>query len=308
MHHLFDADLWQLTTNGVVRGLFYAALGAGLALVIGVTGRFHFAYALTYTVAPYSAFWALDPLGVPFWPACAIGLLAAVACSLVLESAIYRPVAARAGERAMLAVLVTSIGVSTAGIAALQLWKGTGSIPFYDPSAVPSYWDLGVVSLSSFELYQALSALALVVSLALFLSRTSLGRAVKAVRSNPALAGTLGISVPRVNLVCFAFAGLTSGACALWYGLINTVQPTMGDNIVIYGFVVAFLAGTRRSPLRAVPVGLAVALLEQYASIWLSLQWTQTTVFVVLAAYLAGLAVKDRLPRLVVRRPQVREA
>lgn len=308
MNDLLAADLWQLTANGLVRGLLYAALGAGLALVIGVTTRFHFAYALTYTVAPYVAFWALDSLGVPFWPACLVGVAAAVVVSLLLEVGVYAPVAARAGRRAMLAVLVTSIGISTAGIALLQLWMGTSSIPFYDPSATPTYLDLGVAQLADFELYEAATALALVVALALFLARTPLGRSVKAVRSNPGLAGVLGISVAKVNLVCFGIAGLISGACALWYGLINTVQPTMGDTIVIYGFVVAFLAGTHRSPLRAVPVGLAVALLEQYASIWLSLQWTQTTVFVVLAVYLAVLAGKGRWPRVSLRRSRLQEA
>jgi len=312
MQSLLDAELLQLSLDGAIRGLLYAALGAGLALVIGVTTRFHFAYALTYTVAPYAAYWAFDSLGVPFWPALGLGLLAAVVLSVVLEAGIYAPVAARAGDRAMLAVLVTSIGISTAGVALLQLLMGTGSLPFYDPSATPTYHQLGDVLTSDFALYEAATALALVVGLALLLARTGLGRSIKAVRSNPVLAGTLGISIRRVNLACFAVAGLISGACALWYGLINTVSPTMGDSIVIYGFVVAFLAGTRSSPLRALPVGLAVGLLEQYASIWLSLQWTQTTVFVVLAVYLAVLAGRSRWPKVTLRRslvqPQVKEA
>ncbi|MFI0368892.1 branched-chain amino acid ABC transporter permease [Actinomadura sp. 1N219] len=294
MHDLLDAELWQLTANGLVRGAFYAALGAGLALVIGVTARFHFAYALTYTVAPYAAFWAMDGLGVPFWPSALIGLAAAVAVSMLLEAGVYEPVARRAADRAMLAVLVTSIGVSTAGIALLQLKFGTSGVPFYGPDQVRH--DAGPVRVSNFELYLVATCLVLVAALAAFLAFTPIGRSIKAVRSNPGLASVLGIGVRRVNLVCFAIAGLVSGACALWYGLLYTVQPTMGDTTVIYGFVVAFLAGTRSSPLRALPVGVGLGLLEQWASIWLSLQWTQTAVFTVLTGYLAFLAVKDRLP------------
>lgn len=295
MHDLLDADLWQLTANGMIRGIFYAALGAGLALVIGVTARFHFAYALTYTVAPYTAFWVMDGLGVPFWPAALTGLAAAVAVSVLLELGVYEPVARRAAGRAMLAVLVTSIGVSTAGIALLQLALGTGSLPFYGPET--THHDLGPVRISGFEIGQAVTCAALVLGLTAFLAFTPLGRSVKAVRSNPGLAAVLGISVRRVGLVCFAAAGLVSGACALWYGLLYTVQPTMGDATVIYGFVVAFLAGTRSSPLRALPVGIGLGLLEQWASIWLSVQWTRTAVFTVLAGYLAFLAVRGRLPR-----------
>ncbi|GAA0546043.1 branched-chain amino acid ABC transporter permease [Actinomadura livida] len=296
MHDLLGAELWQLTANGLVRGAFYAALGAGLALVIGVTTRFHFAYALTYTVAPYAAFWVMDGLGAPFWPSALAGLGAAVALSVLLETAVYEPVARRAADRAMLAVLVTSIGVSTAGIALLQLKFGTSSLPFYGPQT--QRHEIGPVQVSGFELQQAATCVLLVLVLTVFLARTPIGRSIKAVRSNPALAAVLGIGVRRVNLVCFAAAGLISGACALWYGLLYTVQPTMGDTTVIYGFVVAFLAGTRASPLRALPVGVGLGLLEQWASNWLSLQWTSTAVFVVLTGYLAFLAVRDRLPRL----------
>ncbi|MFI0353408.1 branched-chain amino acid ABC transporter permease [Actinomadura sp. 9N407] len=301
MQALLDSELWQLTANGLVRGTFYAALGAGLALVIGVTTRFHFAYALTYTVAPYAAFWIMDGVGVPFWPAALIGLAAAVAVSVLLESGVYEPVARRAADRAMLAVLVTSIGVSTAGLALLQLKFGTSGLPFDGPE--PSRYDLGPVRISSFDLEQAATCLVLVIGLAAFLARTPIGRSIKAVRSNPGLAGVLGISVRRINLVCFAVAGLISGACALWYALLYTAQPAMGDTVVVYGFVVAFLAGTRSSPLRALPVGIGLGLLEQWASHWLPLQWTQTAVFIVLTGYLAFLAGKDRLPRLRTARP-----
>ncbi|NKZ02279.1 branched-chain amino acid ABC transporter permease [Actinomadura latina] len=300
MHDLLDTELWQLTVNGLVRGAFYAALGAGLALVIGVTTRFHFAYALTYTVAPYAAFWAMDGLGVPFWPSVLIGLATAVVVSMVLELGVYEPVARRAADRAMLAVLVTSIGVGTAGIALLQLKFGTGSPPFYGPR--PERFDLGPVRVSSFDVEQVLTCLILVAGLAAFLAFTPIGRSIKAVRSNPCLAAVLGISVRRVNLVCFAAAGLISGACALWYGLLYTVQPTMGDATVIYGFVVAFLAGTRSSPLRALPIGVGLGLIEQWASNWLSLQWTQTAVFIVLTGYLAFLAGRSRLPVVSLRR------
>ncbi|QKG18673.1 branched-chain amino acid ABC transporter permease [Actinomadura verrucosospora] len=301
MHDLLGGELWQLTVNGLVRGALYAALGAGLALVIGVTNRFHLAYALTYTVAPYAAYWVMDGLGAPFWPSALAGLAAAVAVSMLLELGVYEPVARRAADRAMLAVLVTSIGVSTAGIALLQLKFGTSSLPFYGPDQVQHH--LGSARISNFDVDQVATCLILVAALAAFLAFTPIGRSIKAVRSNPALAAVLGIGVRRVNLVCFAVAGLISGACALWYGLLYTVQPTMGDSTVIYGFVVAFLAGTRSTPLRALPVGIGLGLLEQWASNWLPLQWTQTAVFIVLTAYLAFLAVKDRLPRPRPARP-----
>ena len=51
-------------------------------------------------------------------------------------------------------------------------------------------------------------------------------------------------------------------------------------------------AGTARSPIRVFVIGVLIGLIEQYSSIWLSVRWTQTAVFVILVGYLTYLAVK----------------
>ena len=70
----------------------------------------------------------------------------------------------------------------------------------------------------------------------------------------------------------------------------------MGFKPVIFAFVVAFLAGTASSPIRVFLAGIVVALVEQYASIWLSVRWTQTAVFVVLVVYLSWLSLQSTDP------------
>ncbi|HET7139767.1 MAG TPA: branched-chain amino acid ABC transporter permease [Arthrobacter sp.] len=283
-------DFLQLTANGLFRGMSYAAMGAGLALILGVTGRFHFSYSLTYTIAPLTAFGVAAWAKLPFWPAAVAGVLAAIVVSIAIEVLIYRPVSARAGANSLLAVLVSSLGFSILGVAVLQLLLGTGSIPFYGPEL--SSIELGPVIFTNFDLFQAISALVLVLVLALLLARTPLGRSIKATRSNPPLAALLGINTGRINVAVFAIGGLITGVCGIWFGLQYTVEPTMGDRVIIYSFVVAFLAGTRTSPLRTLAVGLALGLLEQWASLVLSAQWSQTAVFAVLVGYLAVLSTR----------------
>ena len=70
----------------------------------------------------------------------------------------------------------------------------------------------------------------------------------------------------------------------------------MGFKPVIFAFVVAFLAGTASSPIRVFATGIVVALIEQYSSIWLSVRWTQTAVFVVLVVYLSWLSLRQHDP------------
>jgi len=83
------------------------------------------------------------------------------------------------------------------------------------------------------------------------------------------------------------------GVAAIWYGLKYTVDPGMGTLPVVYAFVVAFLGGTASSPIRVFLMGIVVALIEQYSSIWLSVRYTQTAVFVVLVGYLTYLAIRS---------------
>jgi len=97
-----------------------------------------------------------------------------------------------------------------------------------------------------------------------------------------------------IYLVCFGIGTFLAGVAAFWSGLRYTIEPSMGQRPVIFAFVVAFLAGTARSPLRVFLTGIVVGVLEQLASIWLSTRWTETTVFVLLVGYLTSLSLRGR--------------
>lgn len=290
----FDAaTVAQLTANGIFRGAAYGLLGVGFALILGVTGRFHFAYSFTYTLAAYMAF-TLRFRGpkLPFWIASVLGILVATAVGVLIERYVYRPLAKRAGATALLAVFVAALGVGIAGQNMIALFWSQATQAFYGPEK--KAWALGSTRFENFDVWQTVSAFALVVLLTGLLRFTGLGRAIKATRVNPDLATIIGINADVIYLVCFAIGTFLCGVAAFWYGLQFTVEPNMGQRPVIFAFVVAFLAGTARSPLRVFFTGIAVALIEQWASIWLSVRWTQTAVFVILVGYLVSLSLRGR--------------
>lgn len=276
----------QLTANGLFRGAAYGLLGAGFALILGVTGRFHFAYAFTYTLSAYFAFTFWDRVGLPFWPAAALGVAVSTLAGVAIERWIYRSLAVRAGATALLAVFVASLGIGIAGENAVRLFWGSGSQAFYGPSQ--EAWTIGDVTFLNFDVYQTLTAVVLVLLLAALLRFTSLGRRIKATRVNPELATIIGIDAKVVYLVCFAIGSLFAAVAAIWYGLQFTVEPMMGQRPVIFAFVVAFLAGTDRGPVRVFLAGVLVALAEQWSSMVISVRWTQTAVFILLLAYLVS--------------------
>jgi branched-subunit amino acid ABC-type transport system permease component len=291
----------QLTASGIINGAAYGLLGVGFALILGVTGRFHFAFSVTYTLAAYLIFTFFDRSGFPFWVAVALGLVLITAIGVLVERAVYRPLAARAGATALLAIFVGSLGIAIAGENLIRLLWGSDTKALLGLGQ--DVWEFSDVIVFNYDVYQVLSAVGLVVVLTLVLRYTPLGRAIKATRVNPEMAQIIGINPNTIYLVCFGIGTFLCGVAALWGALRFSVEPSMGFKPVIFAFVVAFLAGTARSPMRVLATGFVVALIEQWSSIWLSVRWTQTAVFVILVAYLVSLSVE---PRKIVARVRSR--
>lgn len=283
--------LAQLTANGLINGSAYALLGVGFALVLGVTGRFHFAYALTYMSAGYASALLVTGSHLPLPIGVGMGLAICVALGVAIEIVVYRPVAKRAGVNALLSVFVAALMLTIVGEAFVNLvWGLSGQnrqLALFNitPHAIgtTTFTNLDVVSV-------AVSWIAIGCVIA-FLRVTDAGRRIRAVRSNPLMSEAVGVSVKRVFLLVFAVASLLSGIAGVLYTAKYAAVPDMGERPVFYAFVVAFLAGTRRSPLVVGLVGLALGLIESWSAEWLSAQWTSLVVFVILFLYLTRKAL-----------------
>lgn len=282
----------QLTANGIFSGAAYGLLGAGFAIILGVTGRFHFAYSITYTLAAYMAFTFWDRANLPFWPASLLGVLTATVAGVAIERFVYRPLVARAGATALLAVFVASLGIGIAGENLIRLFWSSSSQNFFGPKQ--KRWSLSTAHFLNLDVYQTLTSLGLVLLLAALLRFTPLGRQIKATRVNPELATVIGINANTIYLVCFGIGSLFGGVAAFWYAVEYTVQPDMGQRPVIFAFVVAFLAGTAKGPVRVFAAGIAVGLIEKWSSMFISVRWTETAVFVILLAYLVSKSLEGK--------------
>ena len=297
----------QLTVNGLINGSTYGLLGAGFALILGVTGRFHFAFALTYTVAAYIASVLASGTGVPAGLAIVIGLAAGTAVGLLVERLVYRPVAGRAGPNALLAVFVVSLMLTIVGEATVNLIWGITSqnrqLTLFDVQTL-TVSDLTFTNLDVVIVAASWLSIGLMVA---FLRGASVGRKVRAVRSNPLMAEAVGISAGRVFLVVFGIGSLVSGIAGVLYALKFAAVPDMGERPVFYAFVVAFLGGTRRSPLVVGVAGLALGLVESWSAEWLSAQWSSLVVFGVLFLYVTRRSIAtDSGQRLLARRTRTR--
>lgn len=284
----FDT-LRQLIASGIVNGASYGILGVAFALILGVTGRFHYAFGVLYTLSAYFAFTFFDRVGWPFWLSCVVGVGITVLMGVSIEAGIYRPLAARAGSNALLAIFVASLGLGIAGSNLIQIFWGAQTHSLLGIRIKPV--EILGANLINIDIYSLVSSLILVGGLTALLRFTGLGRAIKATRSNPEMALLIGVDPARIYLVVFAIASMFAGIAAIWAAIKYSVEPTMGFRPVVLAFVVAFLGGTAKSPTRVFVTGIVIGLIETISSIWLPVRWTQLVVFVILVLYLISFSI-----------------
>lgn len=287
MHGLLSlTNFEQLLVNGVITGTAYGLLGVAFGMILGVTGRFHFAFAFTYALSAYVAVLVGEAAGMPFWLAIIMGALAGAVLGVLIELLVYRPLAARSGAHALLTVFVSSLGLAIAGENFLSII--TRNAPSEQIAGVNiTAITVGPVDFTNLDVISVVVGWALIIALGLVIQRTGFGRMVQAVRVNPEMSMAVGISPRTIFLAIFAIGSTMGGVAAVIGAAKAAATPNMGFDPVFYAFTVAFLAGAGRPPVQIALVGVGVGLIESLSGLFLSVQWDSLVVFVILFIYVA---------------------
>jgi len=296
---VITSQFWSLAFQGLALGLIYSLVSLGYTMVYGVLRLINFANSEVFMVGTFSVLYLqVYILGVPIGdPALhgvkliaylAISLIGAmVVCALlaiVVELVAYRRLRARGANR--LASLISAIGVSIALLEGFSMLTGArGKIA---PRLLDK-WSFGEVAGANFRIDQVMAIIMPVVIFFLldqFVTKSRLGKSIRAVSMSEENSKLMGIDINRVITLTFCIGGLTTGAAAFLYTTVyeNTVF-NVGFNMGIAAFTAAVLGGIGN--LRgAFYGGLALGMLEQFASAILGSQWKSITVFVVLVVIL----------------------
>src|SRR5690242_5886257 len=225
--------------NGVQLGVMLFLMAAGLTLVLGIMNLVNLAHGALYMIGAYLTISATQwtgsyPLGV------VLGLLATLLVGMLVEVTTIRPLYARDHLDQVLATFGLILFFNE--LVAI-VW---GRASLY--SALPS-WLAGHVKLlpgSSYPVYRlAIIAVGLAVAGVLWyvVQRTRLGMLIRAGASNRAMIAALGINIRLLYTVVFGVGAALAGLAGLMAGPIYSVQPGMGDAILIQVFVVIVIGG-----------------------------------------------------------------
>ena len=126
-------------------------------------------------------------------------------------------------------------------------------------------------------------AAVLVVAVHLLLSRTAIGRAMRAVCENPQLAGVAGVEVRRVIRIVWLLGAALACIAGISAGLLVQIRPQMGQDLLLPLFAAAILGGIGSVP-GAMLAGLIVGLSEAFAVQLVGAEWRAAVAFVILVA------------------------
>jgi len=271
-----------------VMGATFAVLGIAMALILGVTGRFHFAFSLTYTLSAFIAAVSAAEWGVPVVGALVLGVLVGGLAGLLIEWLVYKPLADRSGQAALLPIFVSSLGIAIAGQNLIQLmWaRDSVSVPFNLIELQQVELPMGL-TLTRLEIVQTVVMIVAIVAGVLTLRYTRIGQIVRGVRGNPMMAKAVGIRPELVFIAVFFVSSAAAGLVAIFSAARLSAAPPMGQDALFTSFVVAFLAGTRSPALRVALVGLGLGVVQSVSGLWVPSNLTNLVVFGLLFAYLA---------------------
>lgn len=275
---MIDAQLvLQLFVSGIVIGSRYALIAVSFGIIYSTTQIFHLAHAGTYTIAAYAAIVVSTMLGAPLWLGLLAGLLAATLFGAAMELGMYRPMRRRSATK--LAMFLASLGLSIVVSSLMQIIFGPQNLSLQRvPNAT---YFLGSVTITTLNIAEIVVGWAALAALLLFLRKTQYGRAINAVRTNPQVAMSVGISVDRIYLLVMMIGSFMVGIAALLFLMGNVAFPTMGLSPILIGFIAVFLGGTDNI-LGAAVGGMVLGLATSLSGIWLAGDFASVVVFGIL--------------------------
>jgi neutral amino acid transport system permease protein len=262
---------------GLITGSLLAVATAGFALLRNTERFLHIAHGQFMALGAL-----LAVVLTPEW-GLAAGVVVAIAVTSglgVLSGAVFfDPVKPQGGN----VLLFTSIGLAWV-IYALMIAVFGQDVRIFEVSLGRAI-DIGPVSIAPGEMVILVVAAAVVLGLWLLLTRTALGRSIRAVASNRELAQVRGVPVVRVTRVIWALSSGLAAAAGILLGILGTVTTELGWSNILLVLAAAVLGGTGNI-LGVIAASLVLGVVMDASALVIDTAYRPVVAFVILIAVL----------------------
>jgi branched-chain amino acid transport system permease protein len=273
----------RLAVQGVRFGLIIAMAAIGLSLIFGTTGLVNFSHGEMVTFGALMAFLFNVTLGWDFYISAVLAVGLGVLAGSGVDRFFWRPLRNRG--TGLIAMLVISIGL---GIAIRYLYAiqfGGFSRAYRQFTLQRDSLDFGPISLVPRDLISMIIAIVSLVGVALFLQRTKMGKALRAVADNRDLAESTGIDVDRVITFVWAAGAGLAALGGILQGLSERVSWQMGWQLLLLMFASVTLGGLGTA-YGALVGSLVVGMVMELSTLWIPSEFKTVTALAILIVIL----------------------
>lgn len=263
---------------GISLGSQYTLLALGFTLIFGILGVVNFAHGGFYVMGGYAAFYCTVVLGLPYPVAVLAALFGAAALGWLLETLVL--------ERVIddhQATLMVTMGFYLVMATTVLLIFGAESPEFSFP--VSGVWRAGGIYFPYANMIVLGVCLAAIVFVYWLVYGTNVGRAMRAMAEDRAVASALGMRTKALFPFAFALATGLAGMTGALVTPILALAPHVGDPVLAFSFLTVILGGLG-SVTGATVAAFIVGLVEAYAAVYLGGSKGALTLFVLVLVIL----------------------
>jgi len=272
--------LAQILLNGVLLGGLYALMALGLALVWGVLNIVNLAHGALIMVGGYVVYYLFNGAHIdPF-----LALPVAAVVLFVIGYAIERGILNLVIRAPMFITLLITFGLEVVLTYLAQLFF-SADYRTINPPYAGSNFELAGVTVPWVQLYAFIIAVALTLLMWLFLSRTRLGRGIRAASQNLVAARLYGVEPRNIYAFTFGLGAALAGVAGGLYGMVSQLNPYIGANLTMKSFVIAIIGGLD-NPLGVIVGGLFLGIVESLTALYIGPTYRDAVSFGILVLVL----------------------
>lgn len=269
----------QALINGILMGCLYGLIALGLSLIYGVMKIVNFAHGAVLMVGMFIAYWIFQTTKMDPYLGMLIVAPAMFLFGYAIQKFLVSPILQKDQEKKPLAVILMTTG--------LMLFLENTALflfgPNYRISQTPytgSTFTLGEIIISKPRLMAFVVAIVVALALELFLTKTDLGRAIRATGQDREAARLMGLDDFQIYKIAFGIGAAVVGIAAALLIPFNYVHPSVGTVFENRSFVIVVLGGIG-SFSGALLGGLLVGIIESVGAQFISATWTEVLIFAV---------------------------
>lgn len=271
---------YQVIVNGLLLGGLYACIAVGFSLIWGVLNLINLAHGSMMIMGAYVTWLISTSTGVdPF-----LTLPIAAAVVFFFAYAVQRVLINRIIDGSAFMTLILTFGLNLVlinlHIALFTADLRSVPVPYSGAGLEINGVRIPYVRLAVFAL-----ALALTIGLHVFLTRSRIGQAIRAVAQHRRAAAVVGVDIKEIYAITFAIGGFVAGAAGSLMAIVFSFSPVIGDAFTLKSFVVVILGGLGSVP-GALLGGVVLGMIESIAVVVLAGGWRDAVTFSLLVIIL----------------------